>query len=89
MLGYLYAPNLGPNTREVNTMEDTTVKTRTIWVTETGNCWGTSGDIHTASTEQWTEDDWQEFEEASNEEKWEVFRYLARKYELTVTTFTP
>lgn len=64
----------------------------TIWVTSTGSSWGTStagGEIHTVSTSKWSETDWAEFEEAPNDEKWEVFKYLASKYELTVTTFTP
>jgi hypothetical protein len=61
----------------------------TIWVTETGNGWGTSGNIHATDTEKWSEQDWEEFEQAPSAEKFEVFRYLARKYELTVTTFTP
>lgn len=66
--------------------------TPTVWVTSTGNSWGTStagGEIYTASTSKWTEDDWAEFEGATNSEKFEVFRYLATWYEETVTTFTP
>ena len=61
----------------------------TVWVSQTGNSWGTSGDIHSTTTDKWSEDDWQEFEEAADTEKWEVIKYLASKYELTVTTFTP
>jgi hypothetical protein len=63
--------------------------TKTIWVTDTNNSWGTSGSIHSASTEKWSEQDWEEFEQASPDEKWETFKYLAHKYELYVTTFTP
>jgi hypothetical protein len=74
---------------ERNSMESTAVKTDTVWVTQTGNSWGTSGDIYSTSTDEWSDADWAEFEEAPNDEKWEVFRYLARKYETVVTTFTP
>ena len=66
--------------------------TTNVWITSTGNSWGTStagGQVHTAPASKWTEQDWAEFEEATNTEKVEVFRYLARKYEETVTTFTP
>lgn len=65
--------------------------TSTVWVTSTGNTWGTStagGEIYTASTGKWTEQDWAEFEEATDREKLEVFKYLARRYDETVTTFT-
>ena len=68
-------------------MEDTTVKAPVIWVSEDGS-WGTAP-IHTAPTNKWSDDDWAEFEEASDNDKWEVIKYLAGKYELTVTTFTP
>lgn len=77
---------------ERNTMESTAVKTDTVWVTSTGNNWGTStagGEIHTASTRKWTEKEWAEFEEAPNDEKFEVFKYLATWHGETVTTFTP
>jgi len=66
--------------------------TPTVWVTSTGNSWGTStagGQIHTASTSKWTEQNWAEFEQAPNDEKLEIFRYLATWYGETVTTFTP
>jgi len=68
-------------------MESTTVKAETIWVAEDGS-WGSSP-IRSIDTDKWSEADWQEFEEASDNEKWDVVEYLARKHTLTLTTFTP
>jgi len=68
-------------------MENTTVKTEAIWVAEDGS-WGSSP-IRSIDTDKWSEADWQEFEEASDNEKWDVVEYLARKHTLTLTTFTP
>ena len=68
-------------------MESTTVRAETIWVAEDGS-WGSSP-IRSIDTDKWSEADWQEFEEASDNEKWDVVEYLARKHTLTLTTFTP
>jgi len=64
-----------------------TEMTETIWVADDGS-WGTSP-IRSVETSKWSEADWAEFEEASDYDKWDVVEYLARKHELTVTTFTP
>ena len=61
--------------------------TETIWVANDGS-WGNSP-IHSVETSKWSKTDWAEFEEASDDEKYDVVKYLASKYELTVTTFTP
>ena len=68
-------------------MESTTVKAETIWVAEDGS-WGSSP-IRSIDTDKWSEADWQEFEEASDNEKWDVVEWLSGKYQLPVTTFTP
>jgi hypothetical protein len=67
-------------------MENTTATNETIWVADDGS-WGTSP-IRSIETSKWSEADWAEFEEASDYDKWDVVEYLARKYSLTVTTFT-
>jgi hypothetical protein len=68
-------------------MESTTATNETIWVADDGS-WGTSP-IRSIETSKWSKADWAEFEEASDYDKWDVVEYLARKYSLTVTTFTP
>jgi hypothetical protein len=67
-------------------MENTTATNETIWVADDGS-WGTNP-IRSIETSKWSEADWAEFEEASDYDKWDVVEYLARKYSLTVTTFT-
>ena len=63
--------------------------TPTIWVTSTGNSWGTStagGEIYTASTGKWTEQDWEEFELTRDDDKRRTLFYLSGKHGETVTT---
>jgi len=62
--------------------------TPTIWVTQSGNGWGTSGNVFTTTTDKWTEEDWEAFEGASSDRKWHVFMAIARKHGEKVNTLT-
>lgn len=48
-----------------------------IWVS--GLSWG-SEPVHAIATDKWTEDDWEEFDMAEPDEKFDVIKWLSAKY---------